>query len=324
MEKPVQRILFTIFIIAAGQWAVSYTVDQNIHQHDGVAGVDHVIFIGVDALSPDGIRNAHTPNIDYLMQNGAYTLAARAVMPTNSSPNWASMIMGAGPEQHGVTSNSWEQDDYQVTPTAAGPGGFFPTIFYIMKSQRPELKLASYYDWPGFGRLFEHDFVDAVYMPDLPRETTEDRVLWAEDTIRAANEYIRAERPNFLFIQLDHVDHFGHRFSHGSVEYYNSVQHADSLIGTALIAIEQSGIKNRTVVMISSDHGGIGTGHGGATDEEILIPWIMYGAGVAADKDLGPFINTYDTAATIAFIFGLQQPDAWIARPVRHAFSSAY
>lgn len=321
MKNPIQFILiFTTSIITA-LLIVSCSPNQTGETHTEIPGIDHIIFIGVDALSPDGIRSAHTPNIDYMMQNGSYTLTARAVMPTNSSPNWASMIMGAGPEQHGITSNSWEQDDYQITPTVRGPGGFFPTIFYALKSQKPELKLASYYDWPGFGRLFERDYVDTIYMPDLPRETTEDRVLWAEDTMRAANEYIKEEQPNFLFIQLDHVDHFGHRFAHGSEEYYNSVQHADSLIGTALAAIEESGIRERAVIMISSDHGGIGTGHGGATDEEILIPWIIYGAEVTAGKDLGTFINTYDTAATIAYIFGIEPPEGWIALPVKEAFN---
>jgi len=42
------------------------------------------------------------------MREGAWTLHARGVMPTVSSPNWASMIMGAGPEQHGVTSIDWQ------------------------------------------------------------------------------------------------------------------------------------------------------------------------------------------------------------------------
>jgi predicted AlkP superfamily pyrophosphatase or phosphodiesterase len=70
-----------------------------------VSQVEHVVVIGVDGLSPDGVHKAKAPNLARMMKEGAYTLHARAVMPTVSSPNWASMIMGAGPEQHGVTSN---------------------------------------------------------------------------------------------------------------------------------------------------------------------------------------------------------------------------
>jgi len=39
-----------------------------------------------------------------------------------SSPNWASMLMGAGPEQRGITSNRWELDEHRLTPQTHGPG----------------------------------------------------------------------------------------------------------------------------------------------------------------------------------------------------------
>ena len=286
----------------------------------GVNGVDYVIVIGVDALSPDGIQNASTPYLDYLVENGASTFAARAVMPSNSSPNWASMIMGAGPEQHGVTSNSWERDDFDLSPTEVGPGGFFPTIFSLFPEQRPDLETVVFYDWPGFGRLFEDDLVNVSYMPDLPRDETEDRVMWAEDTMENAVEYVTDMQPGLMFIQLDHVDHFGHQFGHGSEEFYNSIQHVDSLIGNMMDAIEYAGIRDQTVIHITSDHGGIDYGHGGATDAEVHIPWIFHGSQVQPGWDLGPFINTYDTAATIAWIFGLEMPESWIAKPAKAVF----
>ena len=66
----------------------------------------HVVLIGVDGLSPRGILETDTPHLRALARRGAHTWRARAVMPTSSSPNWASMIMGAGPEQHGVTSTT--------------------------------------------------------------------------------------------------------------------------------------------------------------------------------------------------------------------------
>ena len=115
-----------------------------------VAGVEHVVIVGVDGLSPDGVRKAETPVLHALMKEGASTLHARGVMPTSSSPNWASMIMGAGPEQHGVTSNDWQPDKFDIAPVAVGPGGIFPTIFGVLKEQRPrgEARL-----FPRLGRL---------------------------------------------------------------------------------------------------------------------------------------------------------------------------
>jgi hypothetical protein len=130
-----------------------------------VPGVEHVVIVGVDGLSPDGVRKAKTPNLGRMMKEGAYTLHARGVMPTVSSPNWASMIMGAGPEQHGVTSNEWEPAKAAIRPTAVRTEGIFPTIFGVLRAQRPTAKMAVFHDWDGFGRLFERKAFDQINIP---------------------------------------------------------------------------------------------------------------------------------------------------------------
>ena len=274
-----------------------------------VPGVNHVVIIGCDGLSPDGVQKAKTPNMDTLMQRGAYTLHARGVMPTSSSPNWASMLMGAGPEQHGVTSNAWRPDKFELTPTAVGSGGIFPTIFSVLREQQPSAVIACFHDWSGFGILFEREVPDVIEDTDGPVNTTESAVA-----------YFKAKQPNFTFIHLDHIDHAGHASGHGTPEYYKSVEEADRLIGETIQGLKAAGMLAQTILIITSDHGGVGKGHGGATTAEVEIPWIIAGPGVAPAKELTSFVNTYDTAATVAHIFGLTAPDCWIAKPVLEAF----
>ena len=88
------------------------------------------------------------------------------------------------------------------------------------------------------------------------------------------------------------------------------------MIGLVLQALNEIGMAEQTIVIVTSDHGGKGKGHGGATMGEIEIPWIIAGAGVVAGLECKNPINTYDTAATVAYIFGLTPPKCWIARPV--------
>src|SRR5207244_4506506 len=114
-------------------------------------GVEHVVIIGVDGMSPKGVEVAKTPHMHQLMREGAWTLHARGVLPTVSSPNWASMIMGAGPEQHGITSNDWQTNKFDIPPVVSGPGGIFPTIFGVLREQKPQVKIACVHDWDGFG-----------------------------------------------------------------------------------------------------------------------------------------------------------------------------
>jgi hypothetical protein len=103
----------------------------------GVPGVSHVVVLGFDGLYPPGVERGKTPVMHELMRRGTYSLQARGVLPNNSSPNWASMIMGAGPTDHGVTSNDWEPDHYDIPPVCVGSGGVFPTIFGVLRGQRP-------------------------------------------------------------------------------------------------------------------------------------------------------------------------------------------
>ena len=56
--------------------------------------------------------------------------------------------------------------------------------------------------------------------------------------------------------------------------------------------------------------------------QEIEIPWIMAGPGINADKEISANVNTYDTAVTVAHIFGLKTPSCWIGKPVMEAFKN--
>ncbi len=273
-------------------------------------GIKHVVVIGFDGLSPDGLQNSSTPNFDQLMNEGSHTLHARSVMPTSSSPNWASMIMGAGPEQHGITSNAWEKDNF-VLPTISQSEDFlFPTIFHLIDKQIPNAEIGAIYHWDGFGRLFEKNAVDYNISPETEAETA-----------ALASRYIQEKKPHFTFIHLDHIDHAGHEFGHGTKEYYDAVEKGDKLLGEIIEAIGKAGIEKETLVIISSDHGGVGKGHGGESLQEMEIPFILWGKSIKKGQRLKHPVYQYDNAATVAFALGLEIPVAWIGKPVKTAFN---
>ncbi|XCF06936.1 alkaline phosphatase family protein [Tamlana crocina] len=272
-------------------------------------GIEHVIVIGVDGMSPDGIVKAKTPTLDSIMANGAATLHARSVLPSSSSPNWASMLMGADTEQHGITSNGWKKHDHVLPPVVETNNGTFPTIFTLFKNQEPESNVGAIYDWDDFGRLFEKSEVSFDINGDHEDGTTKDAV-----------KYIETYAPKFAFIHLDHVDHAGHSMGHGSEEYYASVEKADSLITEIIEATKRKGIFNKTMFIVAADHGGLGYGHGGESLAEVEVPFILYGAGIKKGYKIEETVYQYDNAANVAYAFNLKTPQAWIGRPVKGAF----
>lgn len=274
-----------------------------------IQGIEHVVIIGVDGMSPNGIQKANTPMLDSMVQNGAATMHARSVLPSSSSPNWASMIMGADTEQHGVTSNGWEKNAHELPPVVATKNGTFPTIFTLFHDQQPDAHVGAIYDWDGFGRLFEKEDVDFDIDGDHEDNTTQEAV-----------NYIKEHTPKFTFVHLDHVDHAGHSMAHGSPEYYKSVEKADSLIAEIVNATKEAGIFEKTLFIVSADHGGLGFGHGGESLAEMEIPFILYGAGIKKGYQIEETVYQYDNAPTVAYAMGLQTPQAWIGRPVKGAF----
>ena len=272
--------------------------------------VNHVIIIGIDGMGGTAIELSDTPTLDSLMEHGAYTLNARGVLPTSSSPNWASMIMGAGPEQHGITSNEWQKDHHTLPPIVQGEGGTFPTIFSVVKKASPQSLTGAIYQWKEFGRLIEKEFVDF-----------DTSALGENRTVELAREFIVQQQPAFCFIHIDHVDGAGHKWGYDSEKYHGGVEKADMLIKEIIASVEEAGIKNETLIIISADHGGNGKSHGGETLNEIRIPVILAGNGVKKNYEIVAHVNIYDIAPTVAYLLGYEPPECWIGKPITAAFN---
>jgi len=272
-------------------------------------GIEHVIVIGLDGLSSQGLREANTPTMDNMMANGAYSFKVRCVLPTVSKPNWNAMLCGAGPDITGCTSNGWYRDKYDLVPVAMTDNQSFPNIFYVIRQQRPDAELGSIYHWDDFGSILDKEVLNLS-------ETYNSALVTTEKTA----EYIKDKKPDFLFIQLDDVDHYGHSDGHMSEAYLKSIQEADSQVKTILDAIREAGIEGSTMVMIVSDHGGILHGHGGNTYEELTTPIIYYGKGIKKGYEIRQQIYRFDVAADVAFALGVKAPQVWVGRPVKAAF----
>lgn len=268
----------------------------------------HVIVIGVDGLSVAGVTQSKSPHLHQLISHAAWTLEARGVMPTLSSPNWASMITGAGPEQHGITSNGILHKMVELQPMCQDAEGMFPTMFEVLRKQRPAARIAVFHDWAGFADLVEKD------VPDVMRHES-----GADKTTQAALQYWEENRPDLMFVHLDNVDHAGHESGWSSPPYLQAVEDADGYVGQFLKMLDRLSAGDSTYVLVTSDHGGKGKNHGKNSLAEIQIPWILAGPEVAAGP-VAAAVYTFDTAATVAWILGINPPDCWIGRPVLTAF----
>jgi len=137
-----------------------------------------------------------------------------------------------------------------------------------------------------------------------------------ESIVEESTKYIKEKKPALLFIHIDALDHAGHSFGRGTPEYYQALEHADGQIAQIVEAIKEAGIYDDSVIILTSDHGHDGTGHGGDSLYEIETPFVIWGKGIKKGEEITETMIQYDVAATVAKILNLQTPQSWRGVPM--------
>ncbi len=253
----------------------------------------HVVVLGIDGAGAF-IKDAETPHFDEIFSNGAVTYRALSSKPTISAECWGSMLIGVGPEIHGLTNNLVSSEPY---PT----DGKFPTVFRRIRSVFPDAVLGSFCDWnPITFGIVENNI--GVFS-DTARDTQLTPVIC---------DFIKDKKPTFLFCQFDSVDHAGHVSGYGSKEHLDRIREVDSLVGMVYESVCEAGMKDDTLFMLIADHGGTpfdgnGASHGGWTDAEKYVTFAASGHGVR--KGTIEEMNIRDLAAIILYAFDIDAPD---------------
>lgn len=253
----------------------------------------HVIVIGVDGAG-SWFRDADTPNFDRIFKNGAITYNALSSKPTISAECWGSMLIGVGPEVHGLTNEIVSTVPYDVNSP-------FPSLFRRIREAYPDAVLGSYCDWnPITYGILENNI-------GVSHDTAHDTELTP-----IVCDYIKDNEPDFLFIHFDSVDGAGHSTGYGLPKFIGRIHEVDKLIGDVYSAAEEAGILEGTLFIVIADHGGAndeaGKGHHGEwTDGEKYVTFAAAGKGI--NKNEIEVMNIRDLAAIVLYAMGIEAPD---------------
>lgn len=279
----------------------------------------HVVMIGVDGWAAEAVRRAPAedlPNLHYLMEHGAWTLAKRSVMPSSSAINWASMFNGLPTEQHGFSKyNSKRGTIRSITDNGHG---IPPTIFTLIREQKPDAETGIIYDWNGIGPVC--DTVACSHHLYCRTYKGAEILMPISGYTALAVSYIKEKKPFFFTFYIGQLDETGHSCGWYGPEYMAKQKEVDAAIGQIISALKDAGIYDDTVMVISSDHGGLGKGHGKFTLEELETPFVVSGRKMRQGMEISAPLMQYDTPAIIADILGIKIPDEWRGRPLRQIY----
>ncbi len=272
----------------------------------------HVVLIGVDGWASHDLDKApDIPNIRRMMAEGSYTLKKRAVLPSASAINWASLFMGGGTEMTGYTQ--WNSRTPEIPSLATNSRNIFPTIYSVLREQYPKIKTGLTFDWDGIGYVTDTAAIDFV-------RYEKGEAYEPEVTIVPGIEYIKKARPEFMTIYIGGLDETAHAKGWYTEAYYSMLTRVDKAVGEIVRAVKEAGIYDNTIFIITSDHGGINKGHGGMTLEEMETPFVVCGKNIRKGYVMKDPMMQFDTAATIAYMFNAKLPKCWRGQPMKEIF----
>ena len=278
---------------------------------------EHVFIVSIDGGKPAVIEQSAMPTLKGMVSDGAHTWTANTIFPSKTLPSHTSMLTGVGPDKHMIAWNNWVPTNGVVK---------VPTVF--SEAKKAGLSTAMFVGKEKFRHLVIPGTVDKFdYNKTQFGESISDKTkVIKEGTVLAkvvaadAAPYIKENKPNLCVLHLTDTDNTGHKFGWGSPEQMQAFADVDAAIKVLLGAINDAGIADTSVVIISADHGGHEKTHGLNTPDDMNIPWIAWGKGVKKGATISAAVTTYDTAATALWLLDVPRPANFDGQPVTSAF----
>ncbi|MCA8996486.1 MAG: alkaline phosphatase family protein [Planctomycetaceae bacterium] len=270
---------------------------------------NHVLVIGVDGTRPDCLTKANTPNFDALIQAGAYAETTQILgeryqkNDTVSGPGWSSFLTGVWADKHGVNDNSFQGKNYEA----------YPHFFTRLKQCFPKAHTGSFVDWKP---IDDHIVSDADVREVFESHGADEYTVNDQRVCHEAVRFLSEENPHAVMVYFGAIDETGHRYGfHPSVpEYIRSIETVDQRVGQLLSALRArpNSPKENWLVVISTDHGGQGTGHsGGHNVPEIRTTFLIVSGPSARKGVLQEETYVVDVAATALTHLGCEIDKAW-------------
>jgi hypothetical protein len=225
-----------------------------------------VLIIGIDGLRPDCLEAAETPAIDGLIADGIFSPDALNNDITYSGPGWSAMICGVWSGSHGVTSNNFVGSNFED----------FPSFMHRLELENSSLNTYSICHWAPI-----NDYI-------LSEDVDEALNVSSDAAVRdAAQAILQDGNPHAMFLHFDDVDINGHGygFDAGVPQYINAVEATDNFVADVISTLTNrpNYATENWLVLLSTDHGGLGYNHGGTSIEEETIFFIASGASVPTE-----------------------------------------
>lgn len=213
-----------------------------------------LILISIDGFRWDYLQRYQAPTLSRLVATGAHVRSLQPSYPTKTFPNHYTLVTGLRPARHGIVGNWFYEPATGETFGMSKPASNADPHWWDgepvwITAEKQGVRSGCYF-WPGSETV--HDGVrPSFWLPFNDKVPSPERVDGVLRWLEAAPE----QRPRLMTLYFSAVDHAGHKLGPDDPALQTSITEVDQALARLLDGLDRLGLRQRTNLVIVSDHG---------------------------------------------------------------------
>lgn len=213
-----------------------------------------LLLISIDGYRANYIERGLSPTLAELAKNGVHATGMQPSFPSLTFPNHYTLVTGLRPDHHGIVNNT------MVDPVlgkfslgnrdAVSDGRWWDGGMPLWETASDHGLRSATMFWPGSEADIHGKHPD-FWKPYDGKVTPDQRV----DQVLAWLDLPAAERPTFLTLYFDEVDHQGHTYGPDTPEVDQAIRETDAALARLVQGLQQRGLLERMNIIVVADHG---------------------------------------------------------------------
>ena len=229
-----------------------------------------LLLVSIDGYRHDYLSRGLSPTLAALARDGVQA-SMQPSFPSLTFPNHYTLVTGLRPDRHGVVNNTMFDPALGKfslgNRQAVGDGRWWAEGTPIWETaDRHGVRTATMF-WPG-SEADIHGHHPDYWKPYDGAVTPDQRV----DQVLAWLDLPAGQRPGFLTLYFDDVDHAGHHHGPDSPQVDDALRRTDAAMARLVDGLRRRGLFDRIDIVVVSDHGmaGVPLAHSVKIDQ--LVP----------------------------------------------------
>jgi predicted AlkP superfamily pyrophosphatase or phosphodiesterase len=213
-----------------------------------------LILISIDGYRADYLERGRSPTLAALAASGVRAESLRPAFPTLTFPNHYTIVTGLYPDHHGIVNNRMVDPAiaipfvYKDAATIDNPAWWGGEPLWVSVEKQGRHAATMY--WPGS---------DVAIEGVRPEHWLHfDAAMSSDARVAQALQWLdlpEPQRPAFVTIYFDEVDHAGHTFGPGSAQVDAALARVDAALAHLVEGLKQRGLADSANLVVVSDHG---------------------------------------------------------------------